>query len=130
MPRSIIRTITTAIAIAALAAPTALARPDSMPPTAAKAKQSQNARSADTATASAASEYPTRPGQGEQAIPRPETTTTATTKAPAERDIAWTPIGHRHRRRPARHRRHRWHRQPHPPQRARPHHRVATLALG
>ena len=37
MPRSIIRTITTAIAVAALAAPTALARPADLPPAVAKA---------------------------------------------------------------------------------------------
>jgi hypothetical protein len=49
MPRSIIRTATTAIAIAALAAPTALARPVDTPPAVAKAaaaaKYKQEARS-------------------------------------------------------------------------------------
>jgi hypothetical protein len=48
MPRSIIRTITTAIAIAALAAPTALAQPADPPPAvaqaAAKAEQEQDLR--------------------------------------------------------------------------------------
>src|SRR5215218_8407801 len=48
MPRSIIRTITTVIAIAALAAPTALARPADPPPAvaqaAAKAEQEQDLR--------------------------------------------------------------------------------------
>ena len=50
MPRSI-RTITTAIAIAALAAPTALARPADTPPAVAKsaaATQQQDARSGTT----------------------------------------------------------------------------------
>lgn len=89
MPRSIIRTVTTAIAIAALAAPTALARPADMPPAVAKAaaaEQHKQARLAQLQT------YPTRPAQGEQANPRPEPTTTATLPAPAERDIPWTTI--------------------------------------
>jgi hypothetical protein len=89
MSRSIIRTITTAIAITALAAPTALARPADMPPAVAKAAaatQQQVARSA------AVSDYPPRPAQGEQANPRPDATTTTATKALAERDIAWTTI--------------------------------------
>ena len=57
MPRSIIRTATTAIAIAALAAPTALARPADTPPAVAKAAAAakQDARSA------AADGFPTRP---------------------------------------------------------------------
>ncbi len=42
MPRSIIRTVTTAIAIAALAAPTALARPADTPPAVAKAAGEQH----------------------------------------------------------------------------------------
>ena len=90
MPRSIIRTVTTAIAIAALAAPTALARPADMPPAVAKATaavQHKQARLAQLQT------YPTRPAQGEQANPRPELTTTATLTAPAERDSDWTTIG-------------------------------------
>ena len=89
MPRSIIRTATTAIAIAALAAPTALARPADMPPAVAKAaaaEQHKQARLAELQT-------PTRPAQGEQANLRPEPTTTATLTAPVERDSDWTTIG-------------------------------------
>ena len=59
MPRNIIRTAATAIAIAALAAPTALARPADMLPAGAKAaaaaQNKQDARSAD------ADGFPTRP---------------------------------------------------------------------
>jgi hypothetical protein len=55
MPRSIIRTATTAIAIVALAAPTALARPTDTPPAVAKAtaaaKHKQDARSPDATDA-------------------------------------------------------------------------------
>jgi hypothetical protein len=89
MTRSILRTATTAIAIAALAAPTALARPADMPPAVAKtaaAEQHKQARLAQI------NPYPTRPAQGEQANPRPEPTTTAAPNAPAERDIPWTTI--------------------------------------
>ena len=90
--RSIItRTATIALAAAALTAPTASARPADMPPAVAKAataaQHKQAERSADVG------DYPTRPAQGEQANPRPDATTTAATKAPAERDIAWTTIG-------------------------------------
>ena len=46
MPRSIIRTATTAIAIAALAAPTALARPADMPPAVAKAAAAEQHKQA------------------------------------------------------------------------------------
>jgi hypothetical protein len=88
---TITRTATIALAIAALAAPTALARPDSMPPTVAKAAATAQPKQAERSAA--VSDYPTGPWQGEQAIPRPETTTTAATQAPAERDIAWTTIG-------------------------------------
>jgi hypothetical protein len=90
MTRSILRTATTAIAIAALGAPTALARPADMPPAVAKvaaAEQQKQARLAQV------NPYPTRPAQGEQANPRPDATTTAAPSAPAERDIAWTTIG-------------------------------------
>jgi hypothetical protein len=87
--RSIItRTATIALAAAALTAPTASARPADMPPAVAKTtaatQHQQGMRSVD------ASEYPTRPAQGEQANPQPDATTTT---APAERDIAWTTIG-------------------------------------
>jgi hypothetical protein len=88
MPRRIIRTITTAIAIAALTAPTALARPADTPPAkAAAATQEQDARSGT-------SEYPTRPAQGEQANPRLNTTRSESMPKPAADDgIAWTTIG-------------------------------------
>jgi hypothetical protein len=89
MPRSIIRTITTAIAIAALAAPTALARPADVPPAVAKAAAVEQHKQARLAQINP---YPTRPAQGEQANPRPEPTTTAAPNAPAERDIPWTTI--------------------------------------
>jgi hypothetical protein len=89
MPRSIIRTITTAIAIAALAAPTALARPADMPPAVAKAAAAEQHKQARLAQINP---YPTRPAQGEQANPRPEPTAIAAPSAPAERDIPWTTI--------------------------------------
>ena len=76
MPRSIIRTITTAIAIAALAAPTALARPADLPPAVAKAAAAEQHKQARLA----------------QANPRPEPTAIAAPSAPAERDIPWTTI--------------------------------------
>jgi hypothetical protein len=88
--RSLTRTATIAMAIAALAAPTASARPADMPPAVAKAataaQHKQAERSADVG------DYPTRPAQGEQANPRPDAATTAATRV-AERDIAWTTIG-------------------------------------
>ena len=83
MSRSIIRTITTAFAIAALAAPAALAQPAHVPPAA--AGQHDQARLAQI------NPYPTRPAQGEQANPQPEPATTAAS-APAEGDIPWTTI--------------------------------------
>ena len=88
MTRSIIRTFTAAIAIAALAAPTALARPADMPPAVAKAAAAVQHKQARLAQINP---YPTRPAQGEQANPRPEPTTAAPS-APAERDIPWTTI--------------------------------------
>lgn len=104
MTRRIIRTATTAIAIVALAAPTALARPADMPPSAAAAaaaaaQREQDMRSPDAIDAatshkqarlpSEASQYPTRPAQGEQANPRPETPP----QAPADPSVAWKMIG-------------------------------------
>ena len=120
MPRRIIRTATTAIAIAALAAPTALARPADMPPAVAKAaaaEQHKQARLAQLQT------YPTRPAQGEQANPRPEPTTIAAPNVPAERDTDLDDDRPRYRRRPVRGRRDRRDRPSHP-KRARPHHRL------
>jgi hypothetical protein len=103
MTRRIIRTATTAIAIVALAAPTALARPADMPPSAAAAAaaaiREQDMRSPDAIDAatphkqarlpSEASQYPTRPAQGEQANPRPETPP----QAPADPSVASKMIG-------------------------------------
>ena len=87
-----------AIAIAALAAPTALARPADMPPAVAEAtqrEQEQDVRSPDAIDAATQQnrqdlrapdhEYPTRPAQGEQANPRPETPP----QAPADPSVAW-----------------------------------------
>ena len=88
---SLTRTATIAVAIAALAAPIASARPVDTPPAVAKsapaAQHKQAGRSADVG------DYPTRPAQGEQANPRPDATTTAATRSLAERDIAWMTIG-------------------------------------
>jgi hypothetical protein len=83
------RTATIALAAAALAAPTASARPADVPNAnaAAAAQHEQAKRSADVG------DYPTRPAQGEQANPRPDATTTTATTPVAERDIAWTRIG-------------------------------------
>jgi hypothetical protein len=100
MPRSIIRTATTAIAIAALAAPTALARPAETPPAVEKAtaaaQHKQDARSPDAIDAAtsrkqaghpyATSGYPTSRAQGD---PRLETTP----EAPADSSVAWSMLG-------------------------------------
>jgi hypothetical protein len=95
MTRSIISTITTAIAIVALAAPTALARPADVPPSAAAEQVQAKEAAAEQhkqARLDQLQRYPTRPAQGEQANPRPEPATTAAPSAPAERDIPWTTI--------------------------------------
>ena len=86
MPRSI-RTITTAIAIAALAAPTAVARPADTPPAAAKApataQRTQDARPADT------DGFPTRPViDRSPANTQPNTTP----QAPADPGTNWATI--------------------------------------
>ena len=98
MPRSIIRTAITAIAIAALAAPTALARPDA-PPAVNKVEHNQDARSPDAIDAATRDEQnlrspdtidaATRPTLGSQANPPLD----ATTQATADSGIAWTTIG-------------------------------------
>ena len=101
MTRSI-RTITTAIAIAALAAPTALARPDAPPAVAkaaAAAKHKHDARSPDAIDAATrdkqnlrspdANDAATRPALGSQANPPLD----ATQQATADPGIAWTTIG-------------------------------------
>ena len=92
------RTITTAIAIAALAAPTALARPADMPPAAAAVEYTQDARSPDAIDAATRDEQnlrspdaidaATRPALGSQANP-PQDATPQTTADPG---IAWTTI--------------------------------------
>jgi hypothetical protein len=98
MPRSIIRTTTTAIAIAALAAPTALARPADIPPavaTAATAEQNeQDARSGAT------NGYPAHPVIDRPSAPptaRPDITPKpapdVTPKRVADGSTAWTTIG-------------------------------------
>jgi len=103
MTRSIIRTATTAMAIAALAAPTALARPADMPPAvtnaAAAAEHKQDARSPDAIDAATRGEQnlrspdaidaATRPAPGSQAN-RP---LDATPHAAADSGVAWTTIG-------------------------------------
>jgi hypothetical protein len=61
MPRSIIRTITTAIAFAALAAPTALARPADTPPAVAKAAAAQHKRAVSLGANSRVVDPATRP---------------------------------------------------------------------
>jgi hypothetical protein len=86
MPRSIIRTIAIAIAIAALAAPTALARPADMPPAVTKAASAEQHKQARRAQLNP---YPTRPAQGEQANPRPETPP----QAAAVADGGWDTVG-------------------------------------
>jgi hypothetical protein len=91
MPRRILRTVSIAIAIATIAAPTALARPADMPPAVAKAAAEQHKQ----ARLAQVNPYPTRPAQGEQANPRPDTATAAAPSAPsapAERDNAWATI--------------------------------------
>ena len=79
----ITRSATIALATAALAAPAASARPADLPP-APRAAEQQRQDSGSTNPAP----YPTRPAQGEQANPRPDTTAAA----PAARGIAWTTI--------------------------------------
>ena len=95
MPRSIFRTATTAIAIAALAAPTALARPADTPPAAAKAAaatQQQDARSGAT------DGYPQRPVIDRPSAPptvRPDITPKPApdlTPQPVDDGTAWTTI--------------------------------------
>jgi hypothetical protein len=94
MTRRIIRTATIAIAIAAFAAPTALARPADMPPAVAKAaaatKHKQDARSAET------DGFPTRPVIDRPSPPpaRPDITPEPVTPKPvADDSVAWTTIG-------------------------------------
>src|SRR6476659_4742504 len=93
MPRSIIRTITTAIAIATLAAPTALARPADMPPAAAKAAAATQTRDARSG---ATDGYPERPVIDRPSAPPAVTPNPAlydTPKPVADQGIAWTTIG-------------------------------------
>jgi hypothetical protein len=95
----IIRTATIAIAVAALAAPTALARPADAPPAVAKAEHKQDARSPDAIDAATRDEQnlrspdsidaATRPALGSETNPRLD----ATPQATADPGIAWTTIG-------------------------------------
>jgi len=84
---SLTRTATIALAIAALVAPTASARPADMPAAVTKAtaaaQQKQNLRSPDAIDAA------TRPALGSQANPRLD----AAPQATADRGIAWATIG-------------------------------------
>jgi hypothetical protein len=86
MTRRIIRTATIAIAIAALAAPTALARPadpsEAVLKAAAAAEQQQNPRSPDAIAA-------TRPAPESRSSTRADTTPTAA----VDRGIGWATIG-------------------------------------
>jgi hypothetical protein len=111
MPRSIIRTATTAIAIVALAAPTALARPTDTPPAVAKAtaaaKHEQDARSPDATDAatrpmvdrpsSSAADSATRPplaGPPTWPVnPQPITSAPAAKVTDGGNGVDWTTIG-------------------------------------
>jgi hypothetical protein len=93
MTRSILRTITTAIAIAALAAPTALARPADMPPANAVEQHKQARVTAN------ADEFPSRPVIDRPSAPPtalpdiPPQSTSGSTAQPAAGDgTAWTTI--------------------------------------
>jgi len=98
MTRRIIRTATIAIAIAALAAPAALARPDA-PPAVTEVEHKQDARSPDAIDAATRDEQnlrspdaidaATRPAPGSQA----NSPLNATPQATADPGIAWTTIG-------------------------------------
>jgi hypothetical protein len=91
MSRSIIRTVTAAIAIAALAAPSAVALPANRSPVRAKGLAAESHKQARI---DHLQRYPTRPAQDEQANPRFEPTTTATPSVPpAQHDTDWTTIG-------------------------------------
>jgi hypothetical protein len=94
MPRRIIRTITTAIAIAALAAPTALARPADMPPAVAKAtaQDKQDARSdVDEFPTRPVIDRPSAPPTARRDIP-PQSALGSTPQPAADDGIAWTTI--------------------------------------
>jgi hypothetical protein len=106
MTRSIIRTATIAIAVAALAAPTALARPADTPPAAAKAEHQLDLRSPDARDAARRPvrqaeqhqldlrspnprDAATRPAHGSQANPPVD----GTPQAAANSGVDWTTIG-------------------------------------
>jgi hypothetical protein len=97
MTRSIIRTITTAIAIAALAAPTALARPADTPPAVAKAaaaaqhKQARLAADADGFPTRPVIDRPSAPPTGRPDI-TPKPAPNVAPKPVADDGIAWTTI--------------------------------------
>ena len=98
MTRSIIRTATIAIAIAALAAPTALARPDA-PPAVTKAEHQEDARSPDAIDAATRDEQNLRSPDAIDAATRPALCSQAnppldaTPQATADPGPAWTTIG-------------------------------------
>ena len=88
MTRRILRTITTATAIAALAAPAALARPADMPPAVAKAAAAEQQKQARIASTD---EYPTRPIIDRPSYP-PNSRPDVTPKPVADDGIAGTTI--------------------------------------
>jgi hypothetical protein len=90
MTRRITRTVTIAIATAALVAPTALARPADAPPAVAKAAADADAaKRREEFRLARAEAYPTRPAQADHVSPRPDTATSA---LPSDRDVAWTTL--------------------------------------
>ena len=104
MTRSIIRTATTAIAIAALAAPTALARPADMPPAVAKAAAA--AQQQDRARA-AADEIPEAAGAGRAGQPAAGTAAAGQAAADSGHRLDHDRLGIAGRSGHRRHRRHR-----------------------
>jgi hypothetical protein len=87
MTRTIVRTATIALATAALAAPTALARPDALPPTA-SAQHSQSARPLAGNRFAARPILDRSPAQPSRASSPPVTVSVA----PADRGIDWATI--------------------------------------
>ena len=122
MPRSIIRTVTIAIAIAALAAPTAFARPADMPPAVAKAAAAEQHKQARLGPRQ---RLPDPPGAGRAGQPTAGADDDRSAHGARRARHRLDDDRHRHRRQPARPRRDRRHRR-HPPQRARPHHRLTN----
>jgi hypothetical protein len=88
MTRTIVRTATVALAIAALAAPTALARPDVSPPTA-------SAQNTHRAHPVATNRFATRPILDRNPVEadQPSSSPVTVSVAPADRGIDWATIG-------------------------------------